>query len=231
MNDEDPGKESASAADDSGFTLLKADLFGTVGLRWGPGEAAVLRDTRPARPWLRWLARSLAQREARALIRLAGLRGTPRLLSFDGEQLAREWIAGQPMHDARPDRAAYYREALRLLQRLHRAGVTHNDLAKETNWLVAEDDRPALVDFQLAVVHRRRGRLFRSLAREDIRHLLKHKRSYRPQALTARQRHMLANPSPWSRAWMATGKPLYLFVTRGLLGWTDREGAGDRRLR
>ena len=31
-----------------------------------------------------------------------------------------------------------------------------------------------------------------------------------------------------SRTWMATGKPAYLFVTRRLLGWSDREGAGDR---
>jgi hypothetical protein len=29
--------------------------------------------------------------------------------------------------------------------------------------------------------------------------------------------------------WMATAKPIYRFVTRRLLGWADREGAGDRR--
>jgi hypothetical protein len=28
---------------------------------------------------------------------------------------------------------------------------------------------------------------------------------------------------------MRTGKPAYRWVTRGLLGWSDREGAGDRR--
>jgi hypothetical protein len=28
---------------------------------------------------------------------------------------------------------------------------------------------------------------------------------------------------------MGTGKKLYLFVTRRLLGWADREGAGDRQ--
>ena len=27
---------------------------------------------------------------------------------------------------------------------------------------------------------------------------------------------------------MKTGKPLYLFVTRRLLGWKDREGAGGQ---
>jgi hypothetical protein len=28
---------------------------------------------------------------------------------------------------------------------------------------------------------------------------------------------------------MATGKPAYTFVTRRIFGWSDREGAGDRR--
>jgi hypothetical protein len=27
---------------------------------------------------------------------------------------------------------------------------------------------------------------------------------------------------------MMTGKPVYLFITRKILGWQDREGAGDR---
>jgi len=209
---------------------LKRDLFGSVSLGDGPGGHFVLRDTTSARPWLAWLARRLARREARALQKLAGLDGTPRLLAFDGTRLCREWIAGEPMQRSRPVHAAYYREALTLLRRLHRAGVTHNDLAKETNWLVTAGGRPALVDFQLSVVHRRRGRLFRSLAREDLRHLLKHKRTYRPEALTSRQRRILANPSAWSRAWMATGKKLYLVVTRRWFGWADREGAGDRQL-
>jgi hypothetical protein len=85
------------------------------------------------------------------------------------------------------------------------------------------------VDFQLALVAPRRGRLFRILGREDIRHLLKHKRSYCPERLTARERRILATPSALSRAWMATGKPAYVFVTRRIFGWSDREGAGDRR--
>ena len=213
-----------------GSGLLKRDLFGSVSLEHTAGGQVVLRDTGAARPGLGPLARSLARREARALARLAGLAGTPRLIAFDGTRLRREWIAGEPMQRARPTDAVYYREALALLRRLHRRGVTHNDLAKETNWIVTDCGLPALVDFQLAVVHRRRGKAFRSLAREDVRHLLKHKRTYRGHALTVRQRQVLATPSPWSRAWMATGKRLYRLVTRRWMGWADREGAGDREL-
>ena len=209
--------------------ILKSDLFGRVVLE--DGEAAVARDMRAARWWLLPLARRLARREARALSRLAGLSGTPQLLSFDGSVLRRSWVAGEPMQVARPADPAYFREALALLRRLHRVGVAHNDLAKEPNWLVTPDCRPALVDFQLALVSRRRGRLFRALAREDLRHMLKHKRSYCPARLTARQRRILATPAPHTRLWRATGKRLYTFVTRRVLGWADREGAGDRNLR
>src|SRR5690606_13979058 len=100
---------------------------------------------------------------------------------------------------------------------------------KEPNWLVRADGSPALVDFQLALVSRRRGRLFRMLALDDLRHLLKHKRTYCPHRLTSRQRRLLATPSPIARTWNSTVKKLYQLVTRRVLGWADREGAGDRR--
>lgn len=208
--------------------ILKSDLFGSISRRETETGPVISRETRTARPGLGWLARRLARREARALTRLGGLAGTPRLVNCDGAELVRTWIAGEPMQRARPADAAYYREALGLIRRIHRAGLTHNDLAKETNWLVTPGGNPALVDFQLAIVHRGRGRLFRSLAREDLRHLLKHKRTYRPAALTRRQLRVLSTPAALSRAWRAAGKPVYRFVTRRLLGWADREGAGDR---
>lgn len=208
---------------------LKSDLFGTVWRGEAGDREFVLRDTRGARWWSAWLARTLCRREARALARLDGLPGTPRLLGADRQTLRREWIEGRPMQLARPQDPAYFRAARTLLARLHRRGVAHNDLAKEPNWIVTPEGRPALVDFQLARVAPRRGRLFRILGREDIRHLLKHKRSYCPERLTARERRILATPSGLSRAWMATGKPAYVFVTRRILGWSDREGAGDRR--
>lgn len=208
---------------------LKSDLFGTVWRGAENGRDFVLRDTAGARWWTGWLARSLCRREARALARLDGLPGTPRLLASGRRALRREWIEGRPMQLARPRNAEYFRAARALLARLHRRGVAHNDLAKEPNWLVTPTGLPALVDFQLALVAPRRGRAFRTLAREDIRHLLKHKRSYCPERLTARERRILATPAPVSRIWMATVKPAYTFVTRRLFGWADREGAGDRR--
>jgi hypothetical protein len=49
------------------------------------------------------------------------------------------------MQLAKPRDPAYFRAAAQLLRRLHAANVIHNDLAKETNWLVTPDGRPALV--------------------------------------------------------------------------------------
>jgi hypothetical protein len=212
--------------------VLKSDLFSRVekGRARGFPDALVRRDLRGTQWWVRPLAIALMRRERRALRALGGsCPQVPRLV--DGGPagtLLRSWLPGEVMYRAPPTDRRYYADALRLLARLHRRGIAHNDLAKEPNWLVGPGGEPLLVDFQLATVHRRRGRLFRLLAREDIRHLLKHKRKYCAAHLTARQTRILASPSLPARLWRATGKQVYLFVTRRLLGWADREGAGDR---
>ncbi len=208
--------------------LLKKDLFGEVWREDTPAGPAIRRDTRPARWWLRWLANALMRREAQALLALEGVSGVPEVLSVGKNKLKRSFIDGVPMHVGKPTDKGYYVSASRLLRKLHQRGVVHNDLAKEPNLLVTADGSAAFIDFQLAWHAPRRGRLFRIAAREDIRHLLKHKRTYRPDALTQREREILARPSPMSRAYMTTVKPVYRFITRGILGWSDREGAADR---
>jgi hypothetical protein len=223
-----PMNESDPPCAVPGEELLKRDLFGTVTRVHEAGGLSVRRDTRTAPWWTTWLARWLAAREARALAAAAAVPDVPRLLGWDGRVLRRSWLDGRPMQLARPADPAYFRAALALVRRLHAAGVVHSDLAKEPNWLVLPDGRPGLIDFQLAWAPRRRGRMFRLLGREDLRHALKHKRQYCAAALSARERAILARPAWTSRLWMATGKRLYLLVTRRLLGWADREGAGDR---
>ncbi len=227
--------EPSNAEGGAGFVpelLLKADLFGRVerghSSGAGPRVTLVRRDTRAARWWLRGLARALAAREARALERLTGLDGLPQLRSWRSGVLLRSWVEGEPMQRARPRDPTYFAAAAALLERVHERGVCHNDLAKEPNWLVRPDGSPALVDFQLARWPRRGGRTSALLQREDRRHLLKHKRSYCPEQLTGAELALLARPSWPARLWRRTGKPVYRFITRGLLGWADREGAGDR---
>jgi hypothetical protein len=139
-----------------------------------------------------------------------------------------------PLHIAKPvGDIAYFQSAKVVLRLLHHAGIAHNDLAKEQNWLYAKGDtgsRAYVTDFQLAGYYRHRHRMFRSACYDDLRHLLKHKRKYVPDALTATERRVLARKSLVNRIWMSTGKKLYYAVTRGL-NVTDREGRGMRFVR
>jgi RIO-like serine/threonine protein kinase len=213
-------------------TVLKSDLLSKVELVILPQDTnhsmVVRRDTRCVPWWTRPVAHYLASREARFLVAANGMEGLPRLVSWQGGVLVRSWLEGAPLQKVRPRDCEYFRQAFFLLRKLHRAGLVHNDLAKEPNWLVQKDHRAALIDFQLAWAPLKRTRFFRMLAREDLRHMLKHKRTYCPESLTAREKRILASPSLLARLWMTSGKKVYLFVTRKLLGWADREGAGDR---
>jgi RIO-like serine/threonine protein kinase len=208
--------------------LLKKDIFGRTTLMNTPAGLVVRRDTGDAAFPVHWVARRLLAREARALAVLDGVTGVPRLMRTDRDTLDRSYFEGKPMQVGRPTDIEYFRAAARLLRKLHQHNVVHNDLAKEPNLLLTIDGQPAFIDFQLSWIAHRRGRLFRTLAREDIRHLLKHKRTYCPEYLTQREKTILDNPSALSKFWMLTVKPVYLFITRRLLGWQDREGAGDR---
>jgi hypothetical protein len=213
--------------------LLKRDVFSTVErgrFRRDDGEVdAVLRRLDQVPLWSYLLARHLFARERRALAQARGLDAGPELLWAGRQALVRGFINGVALHLAKPHGdTAYFRSAKQALRRLHRAGICHNDLAKEQDWLRGSDGRAYVTDFQLAHCFKTRSRLFRIAAYEDLRHLLKHKRSYAPEALTPRERHILARKSVVASVWLMTGKKLYRAVTRGLFNFTDREGGGRR---
>jgi hypothetical protein len=213
--------------------LLKKDLMGTIEsgvlecFASGP-VPAVRRSRRTAPAWARPVAWALARREVRALAALEGEEGVPALLREEPDGLIRSFIEGRPLDEVRPADPRFYSVARRLLRAIHRRGVSHNDTHKEANWLVTPDGRPALVDFQLASRHGGRGAWFRLCRLEDVRHLLKHKRTHCPSALTARERALLGRKSWPAKGWEVLVKPLYLFLTRRLFRWRDREGRGYR---
>ena len=213
--------------------LLKRDVFSTVErgrFKSDAGEVdAVLRRLDEVPWWSFVLARHLFARERKALMRAKGLTAGPDLLWAGDRALVRGFINGVALHLAKPHgNVAYFRSAKQMMRRLHRAGITHNDLAKEQNWLVGHDGHCYVTDFQLAACFSRRSRLFRIAAYEDLRHLLKHKRSYAPEALTPRERKILARKSLFARVWLMTGKKVYRAITRGIFNFTDREGGGRR---
>ncbi len=224
-------------ADPSRFTVdtvLKRDVFSTVERgtwtdRAGVAHPAVRRRWNEVSPWFALLAARLAAHEVNALEKVQSTGVTTPLLAVGKRFLVRGWIEGVPLQIARPTGDLHFftsaREALRTL---HRAGYVHNDLAKQQNWLRGADGEAWLMDFQLAMPFSRRSKIGRVLAYEDLRHLLKHKRTYCPEALTARERTMLATKSLPTRIWMATGKRVYRFVTRNLMSYSDTEGRGPR---
>lgn len=212
-------------------TVLKRDAFSetvTGHMAGAPDRRLALRKLDALPMWSRPVAWILARREVRALRTVQGIEGVPQLLRVDRTGILRGWSEGTPLQLARPTSAAFYRDARRLLRDLRRRGVTHNDIAKPQNWLMTPEGRAAVIDFQLASVHRRRGKLFRVMAREDLRHLLKQKRAFAPELLVPSELRMLSSKALPARMWMATAKPLYNYVTRRLLNWSDGEGTEDR---
>ena len=213
--------------------LLKRDVFSTVErgrFRTDGGDVeGVLRRLDQVPLWSYPLARHLFARERHALALARDLNVGPKLLWAGRQALVRGFIDGVALHLAKPHGdLAYFRSAKRALHKLHRAGICHNDLAKEQNWLRGSDGQAYLTDFQLAGCFKRRNRLFRIAAYEDLRHLLKHKRSYAASALTPMERKILAKKSFVASLWLKTGKKVYQAITRGLFNFTDREGGGRR---
>jgi len=218
--------------------VLKADALGRVELLDGPAGPVVRRVACGGGfPGARALARLLMRRERRALHRLAGLGAVAELVddpsyaAAAGESgppdardvLLRSWLAGEPLYAAAELPEDFFERLEDLVRRLHDRGVCHNDLHKEPNVLVGPDGRPALVDFQLASCHARKGRSFRTRAAEDLRHVAKHRSVYArgtglaPRARAPRRRSFLA------AAWMRFGKPVYNLVTRRWLKLADSE--------
>lgn len=217
--------------------LLKQDALGSVELVRRADELAVLRRARGGRlPGSRWIARRLLARERRALMHLEGMEGVARVLDAeadrapDPERLLRSWVPGMPLClvDALP--RDFFERLEDLVRALHERGVCHNDLHKEGNVLVGEDGYPALVDFQLASVHARRGRTFAVRAREDLRHVWKHRSFYfralgepDPLAGSAPPRSIVAE------GWRRFGKPLYHALTRRASGRSRLVSGEPRR--
>ncbi len=216
--------------------VLKRDALGRVERLELGGRAVVRRVATGGRaPLSRWIACRLLARERRALEALAGLAGVPELVTGGAgrrDELVRTWVAGAPLSRAAALPEDFFQRLDELVLALHARGVCHNDLHKEPNVLVGDDGFPALVDFQLASVHPRDSALFRSRAREDLRHVEKHRRRYTrhgrgPRGVEQQGSGAGIRRSWLARAWRRAGKPAYVFVTRVLL--RTRDGADPQR--
>lgn len=178
-------------------------------------------------PGSSWIARRLLARERRALRALAGLDGVPvEHAGGDASTLERTWIEGVSLARAASLPRDFFDRLDELVLAMHARGVCHNDLHKETNVVVGVDGRPWLIDFQLASVHARSGRAYAARCRDDLRHVEKHRRRYTrdgrgPDGVETRGAGRGIARSPLARSWRRYGKPVYVALTRGVLGTRD----------
>ena len=95
-------------------------------------------------------------REFEAYRRMNGLRGVPECYGLlGGRYLLIEFIRGTPYRLANwTDRANWFRDFLEILQSIHQRGVSHGDLKSKSNILVTDDEKPCVIDFGTAFLHR-----------------------------------------------------------------------------
>jgi hypothetical protein len=180
--------------------LFKHDSWAATALYSGTAGRIVCKFNR-VQPVLglpmSWLGRRLAEREHRALARLADLPQIPTPLGpvyASGRLLrnavARSFIAGHPLGKDERVEPAFFPSLRRALREMHVRGIAYVDLHKRENVIVGDDGRPYLVDFQISfdVTHPRLRWLpgvravFDSLCVGDLYHLEKHVRRADPLA-------------------------------------------------
>jgi hypothetical protein len=172
---------------------------------------------------MQWLGQWLCRREMRFYRALADLPAVPELLGRLGDTgFIHDFVPGRPLAGKRPpvDLPAasaveppavsavepplpdgYFDALMSLMEVLHRRGIAYVDTNKPQNILLGDDGNPHLIDFQISVDlhflgHNFIGRaLLRRFAREDVYHLLKHKKRLREDLLTPQERHIVEHKS------------------------------------
>jgi len=194
------------------------------------GGRAVLKVYRTARfagTPLRWLGRWQCRREVGFYRHLAGLPCVPALLGLVGDTAyLRAFVPGHPLSHERPVPDGFWPRLDAAIREVHRRGIAYVDSNKPENVLVSDDGRPFLIDFQIAWGGGR-GALGRwwlaRLQREDLYHVLKHKRRFGRDSMTAEEMASVRRRSPLIRAHRVLNRP-YRMVRRRLLRWLRRTG-------
>lgn len=175
------------------------------------GGALILKDFSSKSRLMRWFGRRQLKREERALHRLQGVAGIPRVLG----EVPPCALLLEPMHGSaitrfrrrRPEDIAPMLERLaRLVEVLHARGVAHLDLRKRDNILVTEAGEPSIIDFNASIAFEPgslRARLFFPLLRGvDRGALLKWRHFLLPDRLTESEQRRIRRQSWLRRLWI-----------------------------
>lgn len=185
-------------------SVAQADLYE---LQW-EGGAAILKDF-SGRPW--WIRHSMVRivmgREFRALRRLQGVEGIPRLLGRAGPNailLERLSARRLPRNRETPPPLEYFDRVQSLVGILHEKGIGHGDL-RRLNILIDARNRPYLIDFATSCTAKPgvggliSRFLFRRMVEVDLTKLARIRSEFYPEALTPEQTARLESPPAYLR--------------------------------
>ncbi|HWE03516.1 MAG TPA: hypothetical protein VG326_14015 [Tepidisphaeraceae bacterium] len=161
---------------------------------------------------LRWIGRFLCRRETRFYRKLQDLPNIPRLIGLIGDTgFVHDYVHGRPLAADKSTPDGFFDQCTALLAELHRRGIAYADTNKPENILLGDDGRPHLIDFQISWDFRF---LLKRMQREDIYHVLKHKKRLRPDELTAEELHRVRHKSFLIRAHRTVSRPYFLIRRR-----------------
>lgn len=196
----------------------------------GRAVLKVYRSTRFGGAPLRWLGRWQCAREVAFYRHLSGLACVPALLDRVGDTAyLRAFVVGHPLSHERAVPDGFWARLDAAMREVHRRGVAYIDANKPENILVGDDGHPYLIDFQIAWRCGSRadhalGRWWLArLQREDLYHVLKHKRRFARESMTPAELASVRQRSFLIRAHRLINQP-YRMVRRPILRWLRRTG-------
>ena len=204
---------------------VKHDFFAATGYYDDPQGARVVLKVGRVNDYCGFpcvgLGKWLCRREMRFYSALSDLPNVPPVLAQIGPTgFVHEFVPGRPLGDGQPVPDGFFDQLLQLLAELHRRQIAYVDTNKPQNILLGEDGRPHLIDFQISYDLHDFGnnwlnrRILRRMQREDIYHMLKHKRRLRPDELTDTERAVVNKVSWAIRLHRFISKPYFKFRRR-----------------
>jgi hypothetical protein len=204
---------------------IKHDFYAATGFYRSPGgERVVLKVGRTqdyAGVPLLWLGKFLCRREVRFYQACADLPNVPQMLGRVGPTgFVHAYVQGRPLCKEHQVPDTLFDELFALLKTLHERDIAYVDTNKPQNILQGDDGRPHLIDFQIsfdlhdfgnnpltrAILHR--------LQKEDLYHILKHKRKLRPDLMTEEEQARAKKVSGFIKAHRVLTRPYFLIRRR-----------------
>jgi serine/threonine protein kinase len=150
--------------------------------------------------------------------KLADLPNVPKVLGAVGTTgFIHEYAKGEPLSRERPVPDGFFDKLLALMHELHTRGIAYVDANKPQNILLGEDGLPHLIDFQISWDGQEIGSnfvsraLLRRMHRDDIYHVLKHKRRLRPDELSEAEHQIVTRRPAIIRIHRFLTKPYFKF--------------------